>query len=105
MNIWPATVLAIEIELPLGFTGFYHKTYTPHFSRFLLDLVHLRIVIKREGQHRQIIFAEDFFERVDSSIKWSIDIIWEEKVPQELSGIYSFILYYEDETPHRRREI
>ena len=101
MNIWPATVLAIEIELPIGFVGLFHKTFTPQFSRFLLNLKHLRIVINREGQERQVIEANNFFNRVCNTLKWSIELIWEEKETRELSNFYSLVLYYEENFDYR----
>ena len=96
MIIWPNDTITISFRLPQGFRGPYQRTFSPIFSRSLARVKNLRIVIHREGQDSQVIEANNFFDRVNNCIKWSIELIWEEKETRELSNLYSFVLYYED---------
>ena len=79
MIIWPEHTITISFKLPQGFRGPYQRTFSPILSRSLARVKHLRIVIHREGQERQVIEANNFFDRVDNTLKWSIELIWEEK--------------------------
>ena len=101
MIIWPEHTITISFKLPQGFRGPYQRTFSPILSRSLARVRHLRIVIHREGQERQVIEANNFFNRVCNTLKWSIELIWDEKETRELSNFYSFVLYYDEDFDYR----
>lgn len=95
MIIWNTTTLEIKVILPYRFVGFYREEFRPSSCPQILRIKHLKLVIEREETGIQdFYFASNFFDRVDKTKIFDIEVIWEEKELNIHSELYHIAIIY-----------